>query len=194
MRKPEDLNAKGGFDTRGYIDTRVRMLFAVFNRRESDELVEVFKNRLEGFGEKTLRKIFDRCESELEKFPTVKQVLGFCYAEKPSEGWKFNYVPTFDEQGIPTLRDPDPTCSNCRDPRSYHPTKTCTDYANLNNNQFLYLPQNCEEGRAFLSAMRAVEPSKEVPFVDVEMSRRNLQAQAVAITKHYEREPGDDDE
>jgi hypothetical protein len=192
MKKPEDSNARAGFDVRSYIDTRVRMLFAVFNRRESDELIEVFKNRMEGFGEKTLRKVFDRCESELEKFPTVKQVLAYCYAERPSEGWKFNYAPTFDENGIPCLRDPDPTCSDCRDPRSYHPSARCKEYISRSDNRFLYLPQNCPEGREFLAAMREIAGDrKTVPHVDLEMSRRNLQAQAVAITKHY-REPGEE--
>jgi len=190
MTKPGEWNEKAVFDVRSYIDTRVRMLFAVFNRRESDELIEVFKNRMEKFSEKTLRKVFDRCESELEKFPTIKQVLGFCYSEMPSQGWRFNYQPSFDDNGIPCLLDPDPYCDSCREPWSKHPHAKCQTVVNERDARRMYLPQNCPEGRGFLSAIRG-GGGKLLPGVDLEQSARNLQAQAVAITK-YHREPGEE--
>jgi hypothetical protein len=195
MTKQDVWNEKqDSFDARTYIETRVRLLFAVFNRRASDELVEVFKNRLEQFSKEVLRKVFDQCESELEKFPTVKHVLMRCYEQRPSGAWRYNYVPTVDHEGIPCLRDPDPACSDCNKLRSEHPHKQCSGWVSRNNNKFLYLPQNCPEGREFLKLLREMAVVKSIPFVDEEVSRRNLQAQAIAITKHkgYQREPGED--
>lgn len=169
-------------DIRMYIQTRVQILFAVFSKKSSEELVLVFQNRLEQFSQPVLRKVFDRCESELERFPTVKQVLGFCYTERPSETWRYNYVPSTDEHGVECLEDPDPNCSRCREPRSLHPHAKCQEYESTLQNHLLYRPQNCPEGKAFLALMESMAV-KKIPLADLELSRQNLQAQAVAITK-----------
>jgi hypothetical protein len=167
------------------------MLFAVFNRRESNELIEVFKNRLEIFDSKVLRKAFDSCESELEKFPTVKYVLGLCYQDRPSTAWRYNYQPGYDDQGMPCLHDPDPDCDVCREPRSKHPHATCKAMVDGKDARNMYRPQDCPEGRAFLALLAKMASEQRTPQVDLEQSRKNIQAQAIAITKHY-REPGEE--
>lgn len=181
MTKQEGWSEKPGFDVRTYIETRVLILFAIFNRRKSDELVEVFKNHLEKFSGKVLREVFDECESELEKFPAVKQVLIRCYEKRPSGAWRYNFIPTTDREGTPCLLDPDPACSDCNKLRSEHPHDKCQGWTNRTDNQFLYLPQNCPEGREFLKNLRTLAAKTDFPFVDLDLSWRNIQTQKVFL-------------
>lgn len=193
MTSQDESNEKPDFNNiRGYVQQRVKMLFAVFNRRESEELIQVFQNRLEGFGVTILRKVFDRCETDLEKFPTVKQVLSMCYQEKPPGAWKYNYQETRDKNGVLCRIDPDPLCRRCREPKSSHPEgRGCKDFDLEPNGELLYKAEDCPEGRAFMAELKRLSEEKTIPTVDFEQARRNIQAQAIAITKHY-REPGEE--
>lgn len=137
-------------DTLEYIKARVLMLAAVFNRKASDELVEVFREVLRGYPFSALKGAFSKAESTLERFPTPKIMRELCNEEMPSNSWRYNFRPSTDPNGIACLIDPDPSCDFCREPLSMHPNKRCAAIINLLPAKFMYRPQDCEEGREFL--------------------------------------------
>jgi len=134
------------------------MLMAVFGKKENDDLVGIFQRHLNKYTVWMLRKAFSRAETELERFPTVKWMVGACEQLKPSSVWKYHYKDSVDGDGMPCKVDPE-------------------------NGERLYLPQNCLEGRAFLKALASVAGKKSMFEVDLEASAANLQAQKIALTK-----------
>lgn len=54
--------------------------------------------------------------------------------------------------------DPDPNCKVCREPRSAHPTNTCTVYrsSGRGDDRVMFSPQDCPEGREFLAKLRNI--------------------------------------
>lgn len=140
------------------ISIRTQMLMAVFGKRENDDLIAVFKRHLNRYSERIVAAAFSKAESELERFPTVRAMVGICETLKPSGVWKYNYKDDVDQDGVPCKIDPE--------------TK-----------EKLYLPQNCKEGREFLRALAKIAGKKSVFDVDLEASAANLQAQKIAILK-----------
>ena len=110
------------------------MLMAVFNRKHSDELVDVFKETLRGYPMDALKQAFKKAETELERFPTPKLMRDICNGCMPSNNWKYKQIPATTKdaetgEAVPCRIDPE-------------------------SGEKLFLPQHCPEGRAFLAKMR----------------------------------------
>lgn len=142
------------------ISVRVQMLAAAMNRKCSDEMVEIFKRHLNRFPINVLNKAFTRAESEMERFPAVRQVASMCGEAMPSEGWRYNFQPGVDNNGVKCLIDPDPCCDVCRKQWSEHPTPTCKAVVSEREAQFMYRPQDCFEGRGFLHMLETMSKEK----------------------------------
>lgn len=142
------------------ISIRTQMLMAVFGKKENPDLVSVFKRHLNRYPTWILSKAFTRAETELERFPTVRWLVGACEQLKPSSVWKYSYKDSIDEHGMPCKIDPE-------------------------TGDKLYLPQNCEEGREFLKAFAKLAEKKPAHEVDLAASAANLQAQKIFILKTH---------
>lgn len=138
------------------ISIRTQMLMAVFGKKENPDLVSVFKRHLNVYPVWILGKAFTRAETELERFPTVRWLLGACEQLRPSSLWKYSYKDSVDEAGVPCKLDPE-------------------------SGEKLYLPQNCPEGREFLEALAKLAEKKSVVEVDLDASAKNLQAQKMVL-------------
>lgn len=138
---------------RTIIRERIEMIAAVFSKKISEEMILVFQSALERYPNEVLKRAFGKAETELERFPTPKAMRDYCNADMPSRGWAYDFVHSRDPEGIPCLLDPDPNCEHCRDPRSFHPTKTCD---NFEGSIYMYKPEDCAEGRMYLAAVKAV--------------------------------------
>jgi len=160
MSEQNAWNAKPEFhgDVNEYIRTRILMLAAVFNRKTSDELVEVFREILRGYPFNALQKAFSKAESTLERFPTPKMMRELCNEEMPSGLWRYDFKPGKDPNGVPCLIDPDPSCDSCREPKSLHPNRHCQIFRDRLDAKYMYRPQDCPEGRAFLAALKSFKP------------------------------------
>lgn len=140
------------------ISIRTQMLMAVFGKRENSDLVAVFKRHLNKYPTWILGKAFTRAETELERFPTVRWLVGACEQLKPSTIWKYDYKDAKDENGVPCKIDPE-------------------------NGEQLYLPQHCAEGRAFLRVFARLAGREVLSEVDLKASAANLQAQKMFISR-----------
>lgn len=110
------------------------MLMAVFNRKPSDELVQVFKETLGGFSYEALKDAFRKAETELDRFPTPKVMREICCGCMPSRNWRYNFAKGKAKDAetgkeVPCLIDPE-------------------------NGDKLFRPQDCPEGREFLKKFR----------------------------------------
>lgn len=121
-----------------YIRIRTRKLFSIFNRKKSDELVSVYQRTLGRVPIQSLNLGFNHAEERCERPPTPKQMLEICNEYRPSESWRYNFVPGVDGDGIAVLIDPSAASPAER---------------------FLYRPQDCPEGRAFLARLKEIEKS-----------------------------------
>lgn len=146
---------------REIIFDRIEMLAAVFNRKISEQMIVVFQEALGKFSKSTLKAAFSKAEVELERFPTPKIMRSLCYGEMPSRTWRYSFTPSHDAQGVPCLLDPDPDCDHCREPRSKHPHEKCKGF---DGSVYMYKPQDCEEGRAFLAKMKAIHDKGKIHF------------------------------
>ena len=127
------------FDPRGYIRERVKLLADVLGAKEpTDGRIMSFQDGLERYCESALRKAFNRAEQELERFPTPKTMKSFCNEESPSESWKYDFKPGNDNNGNKCLIDPNAEGAD----------------------RFMYLPQNCEEGKRFLAKLKEIAGRK----------------------------------
>lgn len=165
------------------ISIRTQMLMAVFGKKENADLVSVFKRHLNRYPTWILGKAFTRAETELERFPTVRWLVGACEQLKPSSVWKYSYKDSTDDEGIPCKIDPDPDCDVCRKSWSQHPHEKCSEVVDKLHAKFMYKPQDCPEGREFLQAMARLAEKKLAPKVDLEASAANLQAQKIFLSK-----------
>lgn len=138
------------------ISIRTQMLMAVFGKKENSDLVAVFKRHLNRYSTWILGKAFTRAETELDRFPTVRWLVGACEQLKPSSVWKYSYKESVDADGVPCKIDPE-------------------------SGDKLYLPQNCAEGRKFLKVLAELAGKKFE--VDLEASAANLQAQKIFLSK-----------
>jgi len=121
------------------IRERVQSLCAVFHRKESEALEAVAVQHLGRFDSTTLRRAFNRLETDIEKFPSIRQMRSFCVEEMPSEAWQYNY-----ERVV--VKDPEGKLVDAtKDPKT---------------GEILYRPQDCTEGRIFLAALRALAAKK----------------------------------
>jgi hypothetical protein len=118
-----------------FVTMRVQILAEVFGKKYGDALVSVYVKHLAAFPIWILTKAFSRAETELERFPTPNVLLHMCGEAQPSGAWRYNFAPGFDLEGMPCLIDPDP------------PTPA---------DRFMYKPQDCEEGRAFLASIKVI--------------------------------------
>ena len=125
-------------DKRSLIGIRLQMLIDVFGKRVTDEGLEALKrvygDALEKLPASTISQGFTRAEQECERFPTPKLLKDICSQFMPSSAWKYDYKPGKDANGIACLIDPTET----------GPIR------------FMYRPQDCAEGRAFLANLRKV--------------------------------------
>lgn len=166
MSEQSGWNGKQEFhgDLNEYIKVRVLMLAAVFNRKASDELVEVFREILSKYPFTALQKAFSKAESTLERFPTPKQMREMCNEEMPSSAWRYDFKPSHDPKGVPCLIDPDPCCDSCREPKSVHPHRKCAFFQDRLDAKYMYRPQDCPEGRGFLAALREFKKKVRKPM------------------------------
>jgi len=142
------------------ISLRIRMLAAVFGKKITNDMIEVYQRVLRRFPIKVLSKAFRRAESDLEKLPTPKILGVMCGEAMPSTMWRYNFTrsqaPNPEGMLVDVLIDPDPSCDVCREPRSVHPSKRCPDFIDKFNAEVMYRPQDCAEGRAFLAKLKEV--------------------------------------
>lgn len=150
-------------DIESIISIRTQMLMAVFGKKENADLISVFKRHLNAYPVWILGKAFTRAETELERFPTVRWLMGACEQLKPSSMWRYSYKDSVDEAGVPCKLDPE-------------------------TGEKLYLPQNCPEGREFLEAMAKLAEKKSVKEVDLDASAANLQAQKTFLLNRKDEE------
>jgi hypothetical protein len=143
-------------DRESIIFSRIQMLAAVFSKKCPDELVSVFKAHLNRFPVTVLMKAFSRAETELERFPTPRILASMCGEAMPSGMWRYNFQPGHDSNGVECLIDPDPMCDSCRKPRSEHPNQACACFTDEREAKYMYRPQDCFEGRAFLYMLKEV--------------------------------------
>lgn len=141
-------------DRESVISVRIQMLAAALSKKCPDELIAVYQRNLSRFPISVLTKAFGRAESELERFPPPRILAGFCQESMPSEMWRYNFKPGYDDDGVPCLIDPDPWCDVCHYPSSEHPTKNCAIPVDRLNARFMYRPQDCAEGRGFLAKLK----------------------------------------
>ena len=118
-----------------YAGVRIMMLASVFGRKVTDEMVEVYRTALCNYPVSVLAKAFAKAEQGLERFPTPKIMRELCNGEMPSTAWKYNLKDSRDREGTPCKIDPE-------------------------TGEYLYLPQNCPEGRAYLAKMREIAGRK----------------------------------
>lgn len=172
----ENWSASGRADNRSsteVIRERVEMLAAVFSKKTTAELIVVWEQSLKEYPVSALKAAFTKAERNLERFPTPKTMRALCNENMPSQAWRYDFQPALKndpETGKPVrvLIDPDPTCRNCRSPRSQHPYRKltesgdlkliCETYIGEKEDRMMYRPQDCPEGREFLRVLKAFKP------------------------------------
>lgn len=154
-----------------YISVRTGMLATVYGVKENPSRVDVFVRHLKTVPLETLKKAFDKAEIAFEKMPSPKKVGELCGEFMPSQSWRYNFQPGHDREGTPCLLDPDPDCDACREPWSKHPTLTCAKPVDKLGARYMYKPQDCPEGRAFLAKLREVRDSARAhKWIDIRKS------------------------
>jgi len=164
----ENWNESGHFEDNRtpheVVRERIEMLGAVFNRKITEQLICVFQDILGRYPPSVLKRAFSKAELQMEKFPTPKMMAVLCGEETPSQAWKYDFRPSFDQDvdtgaEVSVLIDPDPTCRRCRSAKSEHPLKIgeiviCKEAVLRRGDEVMYRPQDCPEGRAFLAKLR----------------------------------------
>jgi hypothetical protein len=130
-----------------------------YGKKENPTLLDIFVKHLVHLPESAIEKGFDKAEISFERFPTVKKIADMCGEFVSSQAWRYNFQPRKDSDGVPCLIDPDPDCDVCRKPWSQHPHEKCSGVVDKLHARFMYKPQDCEEGRAFLGAFKALAES-----------------------------------
>jgi hypothetical protein len=173
MNSNENENESAAFDNRSsaeIISDRIEMLGAVFNRKITEELKQVFEEALHGYSRGALKRAFIKAERQLERFPTPKIMRSLCNEETPAKTWRYEFEISADQnpegQEVTVLIDPDPVCYICREPKSVHPVKLSSDRScpffksELGDDRVMYRPQDCKEGREFLLKFRQIAGKK----------------------------------
>lgn len=131
--------------TADIIRQRVEMLCDIHHKKMTDGLLVVFVNHLEHFPAWILRKAFARAESELEKFPTPKKMIGLCSELLPSlVNWHSPYRPAV-----------------AKDPETGKMVNVLVD----SKNEVMFRAQDCPEGRTFLVKLREIAKKLAVPLL-----------------------------
>jgi hypothetical protein len=163
MSDSRNFDADGEFrDVQTIIRERVEMIAAVFSRKISEQMVVVFQDALQLYPKGAVKKAFAKAEQGLERFPTPKIMRDLCNAEMPSRGWAYHFLDGKDANGVACRLDPDPNCDYCREPRSLHPRKSCAGFA---GSIYMYKPEDCEEGRAYLAKIQELQAEKRPKFI-----------------------------
>jgi hypothetical protein len=153
-------------DIESYLRTRTGMLMVAYGKKENSVFVDVCVKHLSGFPYIALKKGFDKAEISFERFPTVKKISEICGEFIPSQSWRYNFQPGKDPDGTPCLIDPDPDCDSCRKPFSEHPHSTCQVVVDKLHAKYMYKPQDCPEGLAFLALMKKIsEEGRKKRFI-----------------------------
>ena len=170
-------------DRRSLISIRVQMLITLFNKRISDEalssVVRVFCDGLEHLPSEAITRGFSKAEQELDRFPTPRLMKDICSEFIPTNMWCYDFKPAISRdpetgEQVSILLDPDPNCARCREPRSKHPVVrvsggkvlfTCRHYkeSGRGNDEEMFRPQDCPEGRAFLKTLKEIHDSARKP-------------------------------
>ena len=118
-------------DVESYVKIRTMQLMVTFGKKENHEMARVFVEVLSRYPEGVLKRAYSRAERELERFPSPKVMRQICNEEMPPQTWRYDYVRSKDNAGTPCLIDP--------------ATK-----------EWLYLPQDCNEGRLYLEVLAEI--------------------------------------
>jgi hypothetical protein len=149
------------------------MLAAVFNHKVNENLIAVFQDALKGYPGGVLQSAFIKAERQLERFPTPKVMRSLCNEDMPSRAWRYDFavgsgIDPESGREVQILIDPDPTCAVCREPQSAHPVKLATGLncqyfkpSSLGDSREMFRPQDCPEGRAFLTELKRIALAKK---------------------------------
>lgn len=152
-------------DIESYIRIRAGQLMAAYGKKEKPGFLDIIVKHLGHLPEVAIKGGFDRAEISFERFPSVKKIADMCGECLPPQTWRYNFKPGIDSDGTPCLIDPDPDCDFCRKPWSQHPNERCGTVVDKRHARYMYRPQDCEEGRAFLAAFKAIaEEGKRKKF------------------------------